>query len=271
MHRSSAVTSASIYERKFAEKLTILNQRGQGILIRVYNIKKSCLDPNTRPACLSDRTLDSAIKHINKKFPNVDTKDKSHLTAISSLQKDIMQHLPNYYHTFVDVMEFRDVTNEVVTSVATSQFFFDITTNVDLTSSLLELVATYASIMILLSQVDDRRTIAGLFNVAHEMSRGSQDPSFPRLGQMFTEYDHALRKISEDFIPLAKVIVQAVMSLRPLYQRRNLPAYQLRSQGQLSASANPNLMLQPMLSNELSCDLLSLETMHRWILCTPPP
>ena len=42
-------------------------------------------------------------------------------------------------------------------------------------------------------------------------------------------------------------------------------------QGQLSASANPNLMLQPMLSNELSCDLLSLETMHRWILCTPPP
>ena len=49
------------------------------------------------------------------------------------------------------------------------------------------------------------RAIAGLFNVAHEMSRGSQDPSFPRLGQMLTEYDHALRKISEDFIPLAKV------------------------------------------------------------------
>lgn len=40
MHRTGAVTSASIYERKFAEKLTILNQRGHGILIRVYNIKK---------------------------------------------------------------------------------------------------------------------------------------------------------------------------------------------------------------------------------------
>lgn len=114
---------------------------------------QSCLDANTRPACLSDKTLDSAIKHINKKFPIVDTKvsfslvnnpilstivtllvsstsllsqDRNHLTAISSLQKDIMQHLPNYYHTFVDVMEFRDVTNEVVTSVATSQFIFDI-------------------------------------------------------------------------------------------------------------------------------------------------
>ena len=49
------------------------------------------------------------------------------------------------------------------------------------------------------------RAIAGLFNVAHDMSRGSQDTNFPRLGQMLVEYDHALRKISEDFIPLAKV------------------------------------------------------------------
>lgn len=49
------------------------------------------------------------------------------------------------------------------------------------------------------------RAIAGLFSVAHDMSRGSQDPNFPRLGQMLVEYDHALKKISEDFVPLAKV------------------------------------------------------------------
>ena len=42
MHRSSSTlhSSASISERKFAEKLSILNERGQGILTRVYNIKK---------------------------------------------------------------------------------------------------------------------------------------------------------------------------------------------------------------------------------------
>ena len=54
------------------------------------------------------------------------TQDKSHLTAISSFQKDILSQLPNYYYTFVDVMEFKDVINEVVTSLATSQFHFDI-------------------------------------------------------------------------------------------------------------------------------------------------
>lgn len=37
-------TSASVGERKFAEKLTILVERGQGILTRVYNIKKVCCE-----------------------------------------------------------------------------------------------------------------------------------------------------------------------------------------------------------------------------------
>ena len=42
MHRMHS--SASISERKFAEKLTILLERGQGILTRVYNIKKVSID-----------------------------------------------------------------------------------------------------------------------------------------------------------------------------------------------------------------------------------
>ena len=52
--------------------------------------------------------------------------DKNYLTAISSYQKDIMSTLPIYYYTFVDVMEFKDIANELITSLATSQFFFDI-------------------------------------------------------------------------------------------------------------------------------------------------
>ncbi len=52
--------------------------------------------------------------------------DKNHLTAISGFQKDILSTLSTYYYTFVDVMEFKDITNEVITSLATSQFFFDI-------------------------------------------------------------------------------------------------------------------------------------------------
>ena len=57
---------------------------------------------------------------------------QAHLTAISSFQKDIMSSLPNHYYTFVDVMEFKDLTNEVVISLATSQFHLDIVSTVSL-------------------------------------------------------------------------------------------------------------------------------------------
>lgn len=53
-------------------------------------------------------------------------------------------------------------------------FCFDLQTlNFDLTKGLLDLVSTYASIMILLGQVDERRAIAGLYNMAHESARGA--------------------------------------------------------------------------------------------------
>lgn len=64
--------------------------------------------------------------------------------------------------------------------------------------------------------------------------------------------------------------MQAVMSLPKVYISRNLPADQLRKQNVLSLSQTPQLMLQPTLSGQLPCEFLSLEAMHRWILCELP-
>lgn len=92
----------SVTEQKFAEKLVILTERGNGILIRLYNIKKvglrrihvllhavhacctcidpvscprqACQDPQNRPSFLSEKPLESAIKHLVRKFPVAETK-----------------------------------------------------------------------------------------------------------------------------------------------------------------------------------------------------
>lgn len=97
-------------QQKLAEKLLILNDRGLGMLTRIYNIKKviaerwmgccpspcyvphvnhlqisvtksyqlqACGDANSKPAFLSDKTLESSIKLVIKKFPNIDVKGVS--------------------------------------------------------------------------------------------------------------------------------------------------------------------------------------------------
>lgn len=37
---AAGMSLPSVYQNKFAEKLTILNDRGRGVLVRIYNIKK---------------------------------------------------------------------------------------------------------------------------------------------------------------------------------------------------------------------------------------
>ncbi len=79
------------------------------------------------------------------------------------------------------------------------------TLNYDLTYNYLELISTYVSLMILLSRVDDRKTVLGLYTIAHEIVNGQGDPSFPRLGQMIVDYEVPMKKLAEDFVPHSKV------------------------------------------------------------------
>ncbi|KAJ8961395.1 hypothetical protein NQ318_014640 [Aromia moschata] len=91
-------------ERKIAEKLIILNDRGVGMLTRIYNIKKACGDAKSKPGFLSDKNLESSIKNIVRRFPNVDVKS---LTPIQNLRNEIIKSLSLYYYTFVDLLDFQ--------------------------------------------------------------------------------------------------------------------------------------------------------------------
>lgn len=50
------------------------------------------------------------------------------------------------------------------------------------------------------------------------------DLSFPRLGQMIMDYDPPLKKLSEEFVPHAKLLYSALISLWPIYHSHNLSA-----------------------------------------------
>ena len=71
-----------VSQQKLAEKLTILKDRGVGMLTRIYNIKKACGDTKSKPSFLSDKSLESSIKTVVRKFPNVDLKALSNIHPI---------------------------------------------------------------------------------------------------------------------------------------------------------------------------------------------
>lgn len=254
-------------QQRIAEKLTILNDRGIGMLTRIYNIKKACGDAKSKPSFLSDKNLESAIKHVVRRFPNIDIRGNSaQLSAVFSIRQDIMKSLSLYYYTFVDLLDFRDHVNELLTTMDSFQLHLDITLNFDMTKAYLDLVVAYVTLMILLSRVEDRKAVLGLFNTAHEMTHGHSDNSFPRLGQLIVEYDPPLKKLADEFVPHSKMLFQALLSLQQVFPRRNLTADEWRKSQMLSLLVAPGQMLTPAQTETMPCEYLSLETMERWII-----
>uniref|UniRef100_A0A8P4KS43 Nck-associated protein 1 n=1 Tax=Dicentrarchus labrax TaxID=13489 RepID=A0A8P4KS43_DICLA len=230
------------------KKLTILNDRGIGMLTRVYNIKKACGDPKAKPSYLVDKNLESAVKFIVRKFPAVETRNNNQqLAQLQKEKSEILKNLALYYFTFVDVMEFKTV-------------------NFDLTKNYLDLVVTYTTLMTILSRIEERKAIIGLYNYAHEMTHGASDREYPRLGQMIVDYENPLKKMMEEFVPHGKSLSDALISLHMVYPRRNLSADQWRNAQLLSLISAPSTMLNPAQSDTMPCEYLSLDTMEKWIV-----
>jgi len=75
----------------------------------------------------------------------------------------------------------------------------------------------YACVMLLLSRLDERRMIAGLFNAAYSMVRGTSEPAYPRLAQLLVDYEAPLKRMHEDFLVRGLVCAWVVLVLRLLW------------------------------------------------------
>nr|XP_022336784.1 nck-associated protein 1-like isoform X4 [Crassostrea virginica] len=252
-------------QQKLAEKLTILNDRGRGMLTRIYNIKKMLENPQNKPTFLTEKAYEPVYRYLLRRFPHVDSKSST-LQVINNIKQDVVTSLSVYYFTFVDIMDFKDHVVDLLTTIDACQVHMDVTLNYDLTVNYLNLISTYVSLMILMSRVEDRRVVLSLYNVAYEYLNASSDPSFPRLGQMVIDYDIPLKKLSEEFVPHSRVVVLALISLHKIYPKRNLPADQMRATGMLSLLTEPLKIMNVPNTDMVQCEYLSLDAMEKWII-----
>ncbi|XP_005532912.1 PREDICTED: nck-associated protein 1-like [Pseudopodoces humilis] len=257
----------SLYGDKVAEKLTLLNERGRGVLVRIYHLKKTCSDPRTRPPFLGDKAMEASAKFIQKKFPQLDVRSSTqHLGPVHRDKGDIARVLAPFYHTFLDLLEFRDHVYELLNTLDASQCFLDIHLNHELTKGYLDLVVTYVSLVLLLARTEERRLLLGLYHCAHQMCHGASEPGFARLAQMVLEYEHPLKKLPEEFGPHTKTLSQALLSLRVPFERRCRNAELWRQEQLLSLLGPAGDMLSPATCDSMACEYLSLEVMERWII-----
>ncbi|KAK6041550.1 hypothetical protein COOONC_20945 [Cooperia oncophora] len=159
------------------------------------------------------------------------------------MKEDIIKSLGLYYYTFADLLDLKDNILQLLTTMDACQCQLDISLNYELTAGYLNLVVNLICLMIMLSRVDDRKIVLGLFNAAYDLTHVQSEASFPRLGQMILDYEHPFKKLSEDLGPLNRLISSALSSLSPVYLRRNITANTWRNAQILSLTANPHQIL----------------------------
>ncbi|CAP24240.1 Protein CBR-GEX-3 [Caenorhabditis briggsae] len=252
---------------KIAEKLVVLNNRAVGMMTRMYNIKKSSGDSKVKPYFLSDKKMEGAIKHIVRKFPVVDCRSNtSTFEHVQAMSAEVTKSLSLYYYTFADLLDLKDHIMQVLTTMETCQCQLDVTLNYDLTTGYLNLVVNLITMMILLSRIEDRKAVLGLFNAGYDLQHGQSEASFPRLGQMILDYENPLKKLSEDLGPLNRLIFSALSSVGPSYLRRNKTAEYWRTSNIFSLTAAPGQILYAAQTETMACEYLSIDIIDRWII-----
>uniref|UniRef100_A0A8D0D8V3 NCK associated protein 1 like n=1 Tax=Sander lucioperca TaxID=283035 RepID=A0A8D0D8V3_SANLU len=221
----------------------LLREVGRALLSTLPTIFTTCADPKTRLSLLTDKAMEPAIKYINKKFPNIDFRGNiQNLTGIQRQKSEVLAATTSYYDSFLDVIEFR-----VIASLFSHNMTRSTAINFDFTKNYLDLIITYTSVIITLSRIDDKKALVGMFNCAHEMTNGSSNMDYNVNSGMDS-------------------VTAALLSLRMVYPRRNLPAEQWRSAQLLSLLSAPAAMLDPACCDTMACEYLSMEVMERWII-----
>lgn len=129
------------------------------------------------------------------------------------------------------------------------------------------MITNYICCMIMLSRIDERKSLIGIYNAAYELHEGTSEPKYPRLAQMILDYDSPLKKLNEDLTPMHRSLSSALVSLMEIYKRRNISADEQRNSGMLSVVLAPKQMLYAAQTSTCACEFLSLDLMDRWILC----
>eukprot|EP01087_Luapelamoeba_hula_P014697 TRINITY_DN4352_c0_g1_i1.p1 TRINITY_DN4352_c0_g1~~TRINITY_DN4352_c0_g1_i1.p1 ORF type:complete len:922 (+),score=120.84 TRINITY_DN4352_c0_g1_i1:139-2904(+) len=248
-----------------AERLTILSELGEGLLIRFYNIKVK-YDGVSRPAYMSDPALAKVIGALPKKFPDLptDLEKVPGYDVFASKAPQLYAELESDYDAFLDAHEWVRLTEKALTDITQGLSGLQIGESPLVTQGYMELVVKFIQLNILITMINDRRVIVTAFARLSFIMRNKSEPNFERIAQFLTRYAFPFVKLPEILKPCSKRIGQALSSLMMPYMKTNDLQY-LRKEGLLNITLNPDKIALPA-QDPMQLNLLVRDKMLQWIL-----
>eukprot|EP00040_Diaphanoeca_grandis_P016078 m.82811 g.82811 ORF g.82811 m.82811 type:complete len:1109 (-) comp25559_c0_seq1:97-3423(-) len=249
-------------KRRIGERFAILNEYGEGVNARLDTIIQN-YNADTRPACFKDKSLDTHIKAVIKKFPAIDEPKQS--SPLFALRENIQEQLGDAYGTLIDWISFHQATSEFFADLTDQQFVFDVSINTILVTEFLKLVVTHITSIELVSRFSDRKLVAGIYNCTYQLLKGVGEPFYPQLARMLVQFDVPFKRLPEFYEQHGKMLSQALSSLKPIFDRKMVDVGQLRKSNPLSLAQSPQHMLKPPELKNTQLDVISAATLIQWV------
>jgi hypothetical protein len=136
---------------------------------------------------------------------------------------------------------------------------------VQLTQQFFQLVCNYVSVLELLSRYNDRKTVVGCFQCSYEMLQGVGEPAYASVAQFLVDFDSPFRQLPNVFAPHKKIVTEAVMSLKKIFDIRYLTPAMLRKDSPYNIYQKPHTMGVPTPIADLSNEMIPIDSMVQWI------
>ena len=211
---SSFSSLFSLPMKKLVERFILLNQFGERLLHRLFHTKKKW-SGHSRNAILlfSDKNIHRVAEAATRRFPNelLELEKVSGHEEFVNNADDLVLITRPMYELSLDLLDWKK--NAYTTLLQTSESFpsgLSLSTQPFLMRAFLSMVSLYCRVMILLSEISERRlVIAAHFlslSIANANKQGQQvvelDPSTgSEIDHLFTFYNEPAKRLHEDFSP----------------------------------------------------------------------
>jgi len=251
---------------KYAEKLLILKDAGEGVMSRLVWVKKMLTSPTQRPAFFSDQQYGKVTAALIKKFPefeqNVDKTPGFEL--LTGKGKQFFEEVEPYYNAFVDAFEFKEAAVAALFEVGSGTVEMKLDENPTLTAAFMDLFVTYAQMNIFVSQVEEKKILLTVFYKIFFFVKCVNEPNYLRVANYLNAFADPIRAMQEEFKTLTTSLGRTLTNVMQLYTKiRTIPV--MRKDGALNITLKPEEMAKP-ITDKFHYQAIYSGDISNWIL-----
>lgn len=237
---------------------------GEGLLVRLYNTRNKLEGPN-KPSFLTDPALQKVLAALVRKFPELatDVEKVQGYDIFASKAAQLYAELEPDYETFIDVVEWNRTVQNVLTEITNSLSSLQWDENPILTQGYMDLIVVFLQLQILVTLVNDRRTLVTVFERLYFIVKNSKENNFGKVAQYIARYAEPFKKLPEVMKPFGKKITQAILSVSQAFAQVQDLQF-LRKDGTLNITLNPDKIALPT-QDTTHLNFLVREKLTLWI------